>query len=467
MPDRPPDAPGDDLDMELSDARSHRLATAGTPAPGAGDWSPLLSRRTPRQRRLRAATGLGTVLLAVLVLLAIVPDLRVSAADWLMALEPVPTVVAPVPPGSDLFYLLPNPAGVVVLLDGRPLNPVPVPGVSPPLRLARGRHVLEWQPGPFPFQPQRCVISVPRGSDTTCPVDRVSTLPVDVAPPGSQASIASIIDVRDTVGALSQTQSAALLAAIRAALDGVSSSAVVQPGEVYFFYGPGLAGRAVVATRPLQATLRLVLDGPSVPGGCVLTAGAIQPCRTPGQECGQLCTLVAPPGYAAGATGVAGASWLAGAMVSSSWTYTTPDGALVAHGLGDFGFNVHLAVLRITWDGARWHVAPLIGHDPALPASDDLLCAAAREWLAQGPLRQDATASGGPTHLGYVAATSPVDGCAVVVTTEGVPGAALFLQRFGALVAANSLAHQLWPKLPLADATEQSLALRLAAPLLP
>lgn len=465
MPDRLHDTPGDDLDIQVSDTRAPRTTYVDGPRLDARMPSPLLARRTPSQRALRTASSL-IALLAVVVLVAVASDLHGSLADLLLGLAPTPTTVDPLPPGGDLFYLLPNPPGVVVLLDGRPLNPVPVPGVSPPLRLARGRHLLEWRPGPFPFQPQRCVISVPRGSDTTCPVDRANGLPVAVAPPGSLASLASVIDVRDTLGALPQAQYAALMAAIQAALASATSTAIVQPGEVYFFYGPGISGRIVTAAQPLQATLRLVLDGPSVPGGCVLTAGAIQPCRTPGQECSELCTLVAPPGFAAGGPGASGASWLAGAMVSSSWTYTRPDGTLLASGLGDFGFNVHLAVLRITWDGADWGVAPVIGHDPALPASDDLLCAAAREWLGQGPLHQDVAASSGPAHLAYVAATSPVDGCAVVVTTQGVPGAALFLQRFGALVAANPPAHNLWPKLPLADAAEQSLALHIAAPLL-
>ncbi len=42
------------------------------------------------------------------------------------------------------------------------------------------------------------------------------------------------------------------------------------------------------------------------------------------------------------------------------------------------------------------------------------------------------------------------------------PLVAYCLHRFGVLLAANDLAHRLWPYLPLADANEQHLAQQMA-----
>jgi hypothetical protein len=41
--------------------------------------------------------------------------------------------------------------------------------------------------------------------------------------------------------------------------------------------------------------------------------------------------------------------------------------------------------------------------------------------------------------------------------------AAIFLERFGVLLAANSVAHQLWPALPQADAAQAADAAAMAS----
>jgi hypothetical protein len=274
-----------------------------------------------------------------------------------------------------------------------------------------------------------------------------------------------VIETRESLATLPADRASALTSAIQQALDALTATATVAVDEHYYAPTSNGSYRVMVATQPLRATLRLLLRGPGAPGACSTAAGAVQPCRTPGQDCAEFCTLPNPN------LQVSGRTWPAGVIVSADWTYTTLDGQLVAQHVGDPGLNANLAVMLLDWDGSRWSVMPIIGHRANTPEADDALCDPARNWLASGPLAPLLTATGGalqPTFQ-YVSAADLTGGCAVSLTRyepagtgqEGPP--ALFFERFGVLLAVNAAAHGLWPALPQADAEEVTLANTLAS----
>jgi len=121
-------------------------------------------------------------------------------------------------------------------------------------------------------------------------------------------------------------------------------------------------------------------------------------------------------------------------------------------------------VLRITWDGTAWHVTPLLGYTADLPVADDLVCVAARNGLEHNGRWAFMIAAGHPGTAQFVSDATPTDGCLAVLDPH--PGSdvpAVFLERFGVLLAVNDAANGAGADLPLADGAEQSLAHHLAA----
>jgi hypothetical protein len=261
-----------------------------------------------------------------------------------------------------------------------------------------------------------------------------------------------------SLGALPSGANAAaqLPAAIQAALDTERSTAIVRPGERYFTVPPGQSGTPATATQPLRATRSVqFLPDAGYPEPCILTQPAI-PCRFPGQDCGQLCTVAHPPASVAGPNG----AWVVAATVRASWEYQTLDGQVVARDVVE-AFGVQLAVLRITWDATSWHVTPIVGHIPGFDAADDVVCDPARFAVAQTPSWSFMMMDPPPgTTVRFVSGATPTDGCAAVLT-QGQP--AIFLERFGVLMTVNDAAINPTDNLPVADAAEQQLARRLLA----
>src|SRR5258706_3979986 len=194
--------------------------------------SDLGPRLSPRARLRRLAISMAAVLLALLVVFAGLPALRQDALALLIAPTPTPTLRSL--PGADTFYFRTTPPWVTVLVDGRPLDRVPVvdeqPAPSPPvssyasdrptptpippadtlprpLRLAPGRHTIEWRGAPF--LTQRCTLPVP--------------VPFLYTPRGSQACLFQpylgsppgyLVQRRESLATLPPEQRAALRAAI-------------------------------------------------------------------------------------------------------------------------------------------------------------------------------------------------------------------------------------------------------------
>jgi len=312
----PPDT-NDEFDAEVSDLRGRAGATS---TPSAR--SLLQPRLTPPRRLVRLAVILSAGLVLV-VTLGSIPAVRNSAADLARRFLPpaTPTLV----PGSDLFTLLPNPPGVDVSLDGQVLAQLPAPGAAHPLRLAPGRHVYAWQSHIFPFPPLQCSVSVPPAPADTCPIYSADALQL----PQQLPAVGQVIALHPALGALPADARDHLVRAIQGALDAGGSTALVQPGERY---SSASLGSPVVATQPLRATLTYVAF--IAPGEPCSPRDPALPCRFPGQDCTQLCTVPQAPPAAADGPFV----WIAAALVGATWSYTTLGGQVVADHIPDAFF---------------------------------------------------------------------------------------------------------------------------------
>src|SRR5579872_6437733 len=274
---------GDDIQIEVSDVRDG--ADAASPAPSRSLFEP---RYTRRQQVARLAAGL----LALVVVVGGITGVGGRAIEQLVAPRSIPTPtlipslggapnfpsISPPPastavPAANSFYLLPNPPGVEVSLDGHKLASPPAPGDPHPLQLADGHHVLTWTSRFFPFPPLRCTISAPHASGDTCPFVNPQDLPA------ANADLAGhVIAMHDSLGALPRGAAGQLIQAVQAELDASSSQVIIQPGERYFFYRQGENGGPIAATQPLRATLSYVyLPDAGYFEPCILTQPAI-PC---------------------------------------------------------------------------------------------------------------------------------------------------------------------------------------------
>ena len=462
--DQRTDKSGDGLRDELRaeiDRASAPSSPVRYPIHAITSRSPFAPRLTRRGRLFRAVSIALAPLLALAIILNGFPAAHGAATAWLARLRPVPG--AATGQYGDQFYLLPNPPGSTVLLDNQPLARVPVPTDPRPLRLAPGGHTFAWESNAFPFQPLRCRLSVPHVAGDTCQV-AVPGAGSKGEPSHRQAPAIPIITTHLSLAALSPKQATALQAAIQATLASASVTAAVRPGEHYL---ASASARPVVATQPLAATLGLQplpFDGPDP----CFPLGAAHPCYFPGQDCGLLCTYDGPGIIYSGVEPV----WVAGMLTRLIWDYAAADGTLFARYVTQYGYGIQLVMLGILWDGATWHALALLGHRAALPPSDDLLCDSAFAWLVDGPFGY-LLAANSPYDVTIRCVSSPnlADGCAISVVGNSraaepaVPGdgRALFLERFGVLLAASDAAHTLWPALPQADAAEQALAQDLAA----
>ncbi|HEV2405146.1 MAG TPA: hypothetical protein VGR88_06820, partial [Ktedonobacterales bacterium] len=169
--------------------------------------------------------------------------------------------------------------------------------------------------------------------------------------------------------------------------------------------------------------------------------------------------------------------WLALITYNPSWSYWAPDGKSLGQNepieMGGIGVREQLAMLGLTWDASSWRVTIVYGPNQQDTDMLDIqsvggnpLCLAANEYF-NGATDPQTLATYGQTRI--ISAPNPAQGCVAVgvVGPTGVapsPDApqAIYIERFGMFLAANSLAHENQPASPQADAYEQALALQIA-----
>ncbi|MGE5333627.1 MAG: hypothetical protein ACM3N4_02920, partial [Nitrososphaerota archaeon] len=269
-----PDLDGN-LEIEVSPLQSS-VSPDSVPGERATIKPPFASARSRQVqvRRSIAITGILTVVLMALV---------VSLAPTREALRgivfgPTSTATAPLPAGEDDIYIALNPRWGTVSLDNHTLARLPTEGRDLPLRLARGQHVLRWRFAPI--IDYSCQFTVPLAEGDSCPM-RLGIQP-------GKKGIAHVVMVQLSLKLLSPTYRTTLLAAMQAALDAQQSSDIIRPGERYVNLAQG--GVPQVASQPLRATLRFVLDAENPQAQCpALQSGLGSSCMMNG-DCRELCT---------------------------------------------------------------------------------------------------------------------------------------------------------------------------------
>jgi hypothetical protein len=413
----------------------------------------------PRQRKQQLAVTIGIVLLSILLLLGNYEPTRTSALKWLMS--PTPTSIHALVPELDRFYFVTNPSWGHLSIDGKPVPHLPSLGEAP-FKLAYGHHMLRWLAEPF--QPQHCILSVPiQVNSDTC---QIGTAIHTVS-----GLDASLIVFSDSLAMLSHEQRDALTQAVQSTLDAQKSTDIVLPGEAYAVSTN--KQHFALAAQPLRATLHFQLDtDPTSLAFCVnnleRSISMKHPCSVDEQDCRLFCS-------ANGVFQTARAEWNVFGVIRFIWDYATLDGRAVMSNQPDTTDSLvgdaQLVPMHITWDGTVWHVttsftnvsiAESVPSDPiCFPAEDELNFYGT--FLSDLPLSLN-------TPIQYFGGSIHAAGCLVVVTLQ--PGAsnqasssqqpvAYCLHRFGVFVAANSVAYQFWPHIPLADAHEQELAHQL------
>lgn len=424
---------------------------------------PLFARRlTQRQRLFRLAVIVGAPLLAVAIIFG---TTFISARRRQLALSATATVLHS--PAYTHLYLDVEVPWLRVTLDGRAITP-PALYQQPPITLAPGLHTLAWQADPFATH--ECTISMPPVDGDSCNGYVIGTFYGQRQPP------ARVLHLGEAFSTVEPGYRAALTQAIQSALTASGGSDTVRPGEQYLVDGQG----PVTATQPLTATLNLTakLSATSnFPDNCrSLVPSAVYPGCTVGADiCADICAMPYENRQNAPADPP---DWLAVVPYIPSYTYTTPDGQVVAADQplewGGKGVGAQLAVLGVTWDGANWHVRVTFGPNAQTTTlmqgqtvGGNPICLAADDMFSGG-LDEQVFATFGETRV--VSAANPAQGCVAqgiigargATTTSGAPQA-LFLERFGLYYAANDLAHSDDPPVTVASPAQQALAARIAA----
>ena len=406
----------------------------------------LKGPQSPRQRNWRVIMVIALGCAALLIILSS----TVSIRDFVARIIPTPK---PTPPlAVDQFYVQGDPPWGQLVIDGHAVAHLPAIETDPPVRLLPGRHMLQWRAAPFVTQ--SCTVSVPAdfGSDTC--IDNNSA-------PINGGRYVLIISFLSSLNNLPPDQRAALTNATQAALDGQQSTTTVRTGEYYALppscritqpMPPQLAPCYTAARQPLKATLSFQLDANANADLSCDSPEPTQPCAFSTQNCHLFCSVDFTPSV-----------WMAGTAVRALWTFTTPDGQVVARDVPDNPLEEDFVLMQIAWDRSGWHVTPLLGgSNGSLPPFGYPTC----QSIESNTNLFGTTASA--LQWNFAAGSVLADGCVAEATLESEPGAtplpnkrgAYCLYRFGVILAVNTLAHSDWPYLPLADAYEQALTQR-------
>jgi hypothetical protein len=427
-----------------------KMDVDGTPAARAVERT--ARRRIARRftaRRVRGYAVASLVLLGCAGLLLSLPGTQQALRQVLAGLRPTPTL--PLASGENLVYFGQTAPWGRLTLDGTPLEPQFFHSSS----LARGRHTLTYQAAPWPVL--RCQLSVPAQQGDSCPVD--ASFHFD-------EPLARMIDLGATPERLPDAQRKALLSAVAGALQAHVETTAVPPGDHY----RGADGRSAVATLPLQASLTLTLNTDAARAASNSVAPGPGPCVS---LCGQL----------GGFGGEGTAWWVIWAHVVAHWHFEAADGTVIDPGAStdlDAGY-----LLGATWSasglGGTWSVTlhPYAGSPGAAGVQADLCDPALRQAFPNGAPVLSSFGYGERVYPG----PNEADGCVAVFSPSGSSGggppvgnatanaatptptptrlpadAAIYIVRFGIVLAGNDVAHAAQPLLPVASAHERALA---------
>jgi hypothetical protein len=414
-------------------------------------------------------------ILAVIVLIIVLVGggLAIARAVGSGAIGVAPTPTATLLPGENLFYITTDPSWGTVSVDGHTLARLPTLG-DQPLTLGVGGHIITWNVPPL--TPQKCLIYVPLQQS---PGGNCSTTDqAKVHSPGKDAGLsATVVEFTLDSSMLSSTQFTALSNAIQTYFNTFQATDTVQPGEQYV--AANAPSNVATATQALKATFKLHLDtNPNSQLSCYPGNIGNQSCSSCYTFCGPSAgfDFNGPFGYAA-----ISSTWDIYVVANATWDYATLSGQSVAANQPDTIASSTLEYtfpLFISWSGSQWRVSDMpekndsnffFGYTP--------ICAVAQAILQNNNSLTSpffsVTINGQPQSLswqdnnsGKNLAQGCLSGAIIQPGNANTPVAAnapeaYVLYRFGVLLAANSLAHQWWPNLPVASVYEQGIVQQL------
>ena len=452
--------PPDDLEVEITNI-DHSPTHGNT----------LKLHLTPRLRRLSLALTAVLVVLLVGMIMASV----VNVGGWLESslFKPGPTVASYNLP----VYLTGNPSWGQFTVDGKPVVPLPMAEHNKPLVLTPGPHHITWQVAPF--RPQNCVVTVVDVSTVTGPCFLNGTILTGLEPGNSILIFSFSVSLND----LPSGQRAALISQVQTIEAGYTFSGTVRPGEVYAVSEQKIAANPSLCTlveqlalcyarasQPLLATVRLQLDTSTSPDDPCVVSG---PCLNNRQDCRSFCAdpTLSWPGQFATAKG-----WDVVVVVQLLWSYSTFSNQVIARDQPDSalrGVQAYQTVsLHIDWGKQGWLVVPSSSETDS--GANDPFCSQGSQDImgllnSSGNSQQVYVQQSFHTAADCLEIAGPpasqVSATPTPTPATNAPPKAVFLDRFGVVLAVNEVAQHLLPSLPVADAGEKSLAQSLLSAL--
>jgi hypothetical protein len=135
---------------------------------------------------------------------------------------------------------------------------------------------------------------------------------------------------------------------------------------------------------------------------------------------------------------------------------------------GPVTFDDQALLVGARWQDNLWQVQLYLGTQLLAPTIADAhqrilvdpACAAAEAYFAE---YLTSTERGAYSQARFVSGANPSAGCLIQATATTGAEQVEYFERFGVLLAVNSVAHQLHPSLPVASVYVQQLASQLAS----
>ncbi|HEY7849897.1 MAG TPA: hypothetical protein VIC27_07505 [Ktedonobacterales bacterium] len=435
------EAPGDD-----KQATAPPATAADTPLDDAApEVAPLDAVRRPlassawARRWRRQIVGALTLALVAIVAVGLFvrstsdPAAAVASLLGIAPAEPALLPTSTVTPDNVFAAVHGVPWGVLTI-SGRRMAADETAGSY--FQLAPGAHTVEYQAADFPTL--RCVVSVPPSVADDCPLANAAA--VSDAPQAYANE--RLLDLLATPARLLPDQRATLDTAISQALAAFGGATTTAPGELYL----GASGNAQRADAPMRFSVTPVLASMSESQSHLDGLGHA--------PCGAVCASWVDPQTAL--TSASQTNWRLEVMVKPAHVVSDASGSpIITYSQSDARDIGSVALLA-----ARTPTGWQVGLDTE--ASDVLQAAFCPPTLLQS-LQSLPGGDNGAEGLFTVLPRNPADGCVIAVAQQGAtPGAAnsvaLVIERFGVMQAANAQAARLFPSLPPADATAQTVA---------
>ena len=390
---------------------------------------PVLSAFPGRgARKVRALGLVASALLVVAVAVGLVARATSdpgAAIATLLRFSPSASGATVASGVSAIYFSNGAPWGTLTV-DGKRMPQADLTGYG--MSFAGGKHHLVYQARYFPSL--RCSFSVPRASGDTCPLDTSDVTIQFLRGKG----LARAIDLGSTSATLQADQRAALTLLADTILARQSLAATIEPGDRYL----DEQGRIVTASAPLQFRLGLALDRSGAP----IASGAAV-------ACAQFCPA---PTFSTGPV-VAGGGWSMGVSVAASWSIADASGRVITSASYEVAqqyphtFLVNVGV-ELTPTGWRINGLETMTIQVVEAAATNRVFEAENGGIANGPEH-------------FSVGSNPLEGC--VMEENFSDQTSQLFWRFGALIAVDATAHQVFPSLPIATAREQEQVARIAA----